>query len=214
MDARTIGAPVLPCAGGNRATIWLLHLAPIPYPTSHISHPACFWPLRFRVFLCNSIAVSRALKFALLFGVQASLVLALVYAPGLIRPLDNVSMARSLGLSGHAARPSVAATPRVHRAGVRHRVDDHRHQPPSVQDPRWHPGDAWRRCSRWRRWLRSSAFISRRSCRRRRSLMAFTGGFIYSNSQAGTAPARGGHRLRPSRVAAARCVRSWTAARL
>ena len=43
--------------------------------------------------------MSRALKFALLFGVQTSLVLALVYAPGLLRPLD-ASVARGLGLSG------------------------------------------------------------------------------------------------------------------
>ena len=43
--------------------------------------------------------MSRALKFALLFGVQTSLVLALVYAPGLLRPLD-ASVARGLGLNG------------------------------------------------------------------------------------------------------------------
>ncbi len=43
--------------------------------------------------------MSRALKFALLIGVQTSLVLALVYAPGLIRPLD-MSIARALGLAG------------------------------------------------------------------------------------------------------------------
>ncbi len=43
--------------------------------------------------------MSRTLKFALLFGVQTSLVLALVYAPGLLRPLD-ASIARGLGLSG------------------------------------------------------------------------------------------------------------------
>ena len=43
--------------------------------------------------------MSRALKFALLFGVQTSLVLALVYASGLLRPLDT-SIARSLGLAG------------------------------------------------------------------------------------------------------------------
>ena len=45
--------------------------------------------------------MSRAFKFALLFGVQTSLVLALVYAPGLLRPLD-ASVARGLGLSGIA----------------------------------------------------------------------------------------------------------------
>ncbi len=42
--------------------------------------------------------MSRVLKFALLFGVQTSLVLALVYAPGLLRPLD-ASVARGLGLA-------------------------------------------------------------------------------------------------------------------
>ena len=41
--------------------------------------------------------MSRALKFTVLIGVQVSLLLTLVYAPGLIRPLD-ASLARTLGL--------------------------------------------------------------------------------------------------------------------
>ena len=76
---------------------------PYPGPTSHcVTCPESadvIFALACPGFLCNSVAVSRALKFALLFGVQTSLVLALVYAPGLLRPLD-ASVARSLGLNG------------------------------------------------------------------------------------------------------------------
>ena len=43
--------------------------------------------------------MSRALKFSLFIGAQVSLILVLVYAPGLIRPLD-AAVARKFGLAG------------------------------------------------------------------------------------------------------------------
>ena len=48
-------------------------------------------------------SVSRALKFTLFIGAFVSLLLAVVYAPGLIRPLD-AAMARTLGLGTDQAR--------------------------------------------------------------------------------------------------------------
>ncbi len=55
--------------------------------------------------------MSRALKSTLLIGVQVSLLLAIIYVPGLIRPLD-AAMARALGLAGanldhHVLQPLV-----------------------------------------------------------------------------------------------------------
>ncbi len=53
--------------------------------------------------------MSRALKFSLFIGAQVSLILVLVYAPGLIRPLD-AAVARKLGLAGQGLSHPVVQT--------------------------------------------------------------------------------------------------------
>ena len=110
--------------------------------------------------------VSRALKFTLLNGVLVSLLLALVHLPGF-------DAAAGCGDGPHArpgqptAESSVAAMPDVYRAGLRHRLDDHRHQSPAFPRSSW-PPRCWRRCSPCRRWHRSTAHTFRRFSRWRR----------------------------------------------